>query len=39
MIRRFFNRKEIVEVWIPMMIGYGFIAMAIAIVEYGKIQP
>jgi hypothetical protein len=38
MIKRFFSRKEVIEIWIPVAIGYGFIAIAIAIVEYGKIQ-
>jgi hypothetical protein len=38
MIKRFLSKKEIIEIWIPVAIGYGFIAIAIAIVEYGKIQ-
>jgi hypothetical protein len=38
MIKRFFSRKEVIEIWIPVAIGYGFIAIAIAIVEYGRIE-
>jgi hypothetical protein len=38
MIKRFLSKKEVIEIWIPVMIGYGFIAMSITIVEYGKIQ-
>jgi hypothetical protein len=38
MIKRFLSRKEVIEIWIPIAIGYGFVAIAIAITEYGKIQ-
>jgi hypothetical protein len=36
MIKRFLSKNEVVEVWIPVVICYGFIAMAILIAEYGR---